>query len=723
MSKNIKLSALLIALGVSVFTLEAYNPRGNVSLNRILSQSSKKTNALKKGIVEIHDYNVIDEIVDDDNAFTHYPVIIELKENASQVLDDLEAVVFHSRNNLYLTCIPIENLDKLPREVRIDNFQISTLSVPNLDIARQLSQVDLVHHKMSIFDAIPFDSDHKVVTGICDAGFDPAHTVFKDCLKQWVIYDEFKAQRQLYHGYQTILNEAPESDDKTMTHATHVANILAGYNSETPYYGVAPATDFVCTTSKLTEVGICSGIEDIIEYAKQTGRPAVVNISAGSYLGPHDGKDLVGRYLSALAEDAVICFSAGNYGQRANCQSLDLDIYSSPVGCTICDTSWTGFTVSGGTDFWSRDDKAFEFRLVIWDTNKREYKYVTDWFGSKESEGEYYLDLEQTPWFTSGGVWLSWGTYESNNRFNVALEYDYTTEAQQTAGPWANFVLSYQVRKISDNTHVDIYADGIRSFLHNAFGLEGGVRANPDGSISNLACCPDVVAVGAWNSRTLFPDIETGTRDWGNPTMCIAPWSAYGTSGDGRKLPHFAAPGNALISALSSYYPSTDGTKSDGEHIAAEINGYLYFAEAGTSMASPFAAGVFALWLHEYPELNVHQLTDIAMKTAQSNFNDISDPRWGAGGIDALRGWNEVCELKKGNGVNNVCPDYVQRPSIMFQNGHFHVMWPGVNNFNLSISDISGKLINNQNLKKGGIYILQIEDAENGTEFVTKVVI
>ncbi len=108
------------------------------------------------------------------------------------------------------------------------------------------------------------------------------------------------------------------TDNPEEYHATHVCGILAGNGAGTPYSGIACDADIVVTVSTLTEVGLLAGVEDIIDYAKEVGKPAVINISVGSYTGPHDGSSLFSQYLDMCAEDAIIVLSFCNKGTHRN---------------------------------------------------------------------------------------------------------------------------------------------------------------------------------------------------------------------------------------------------------------------------------------------------------------------------------------------------------------------------------------------------------------------
>ena len=683
-------------------------PRGRVSLHRAMHQTAGPS---LKPLASTEDN-------DEDDAPTHYPMILEIKDggNAEKVLEELEAVVFHNRGALYLVSIPVENLDRLPRNTDIDDIQFCAPMSESLDKALPAACIDGVHQRLETLRKIEDSGLHSVVTGICDIGFDPRHEFFTNCLKRWVIYDEYHGVKAVYDGYDNITSTSPETDDYKKSHATHVAGILSGHAGGVPYYGASPSSDLVVTVSKLTEVGICGGIEDVLAYAKESGRRAVVNISAGSYLGPHDGTDLVGRYLTALADDgAVICFSAGNYGQRNNCQKFTLNIDDKPVGSGWCDMTWLGFNVSGGTDIWSSNSTPVEFRLVVWDQDSMEYKYVTEWMAGDGKEGEYYLDLEDTPWFTNGGVWCAWGTSAENGRWNAAFEYDYTSDAIKTGEVWARYAVAYQMKAVKDDTCVDVYADGIRSFLHG-FTIPDCKNGNSDGSVSNLASCPDVLAVGAWNTRNSLPDVVFGERSWNCVMDNIAPWSAFGTTYDGRRLPHFAAPGNPVISAMSTPHSLSEyAGEDDTAYTAFQHGDYKYFAAAGTSMSSPMAAGVASLWLEADGRLTVHDIREIAMSTANRNFTDISDPRWGAGAIDALAGLEEI---QKRLGVTD--PESAMKPIVKVFAGKIEAEWPGENNPALDIRALSGVATENRDLS-AGIYIVSVTSSVSGKRYVFKI--
>ena len=64
---------------------------------------------------------------------------------------------------------------------------------------------------------------------------------------------------------------------------------------------------------------------------------------------------------------------------------------------------------------------------------------------------------------------------------------------------------------------------------------------------------------------------------------------------------------------------------------------------SGTSMSSPFVAGVLALWLEAVPTLTMDRVKEIIRKTATHDEFTAKDPdKWGMGKINALAGLKEI---------------------------------------------------------------------------------
>lgn len=135
-------------------------------------------------------------------------------------------------------------------------------------------------------------------------------------------------RRHRHFGYVIRENIDGELAESNFAHGTHVMDIAAG-SGETP--GMAPAAELMFVqmppyaireSSELASANhLLDGIAYIFEQAGD--RPAVVNISYNSYIGPHDGTGLMEAGLDEflLRPNRAIVISAGNGGDQG-CHAL-----------------------------------------------------------------------------------------------------------------------------------------------------------------------------------------------------------------------------------------------------------------------------------------------------------------------------------------------------------------------------------------------------------------
>ncbi len=114
------------------------------------------------------------------------------------------------------------------------------------------------------------------------------------------------------------------------------------------------------------------------------------------------------------------------------------------------------------------------------------------------------------------------------------------------------------------------------------------------------------------------------------------PWHYITAPADGiNTLAIGAVDANNNVASFSSRGPSYDGRiKPDlvarGTSVySASVSGNSYSWASGTSMSSPIAAGVAAMLLSAYPELNNRQIRHILLETADSSGNPNNDRGYG----------------------------------------------------------------------------------------------
>lgn len=586
----------------------------------------------------------------DDSTPPYRPILLEIEETETLgQLKEMGVVIFNSRENILLACVPVDKVSEVLELPGVIGAEVTGEINATLDMARPYCFVDMVQNGGVGDISQGFDGDG-IVVGFSDIGFDAQHIAFKGRVSAIYDYNAAYGERRSAETPGEIA--AWTTDDPENFHATHVGNILGGNFRGNDYYGVATGAEMVATTSRLTDVGILAGLEDIISYAKARGKRAVINMSLGSHLGAHDGSSLVCRYLASCAQDAVICLSAANTGETSCYASANLDdtdkIYRVLVNSLA---TWNGFKVEGMTEFWSDTSSPFDFRIEIWDMNLRTTVFATEW-ATLQNPSLHVNAEDYQEWgeIMSGEAIAACGVSPTNQRYSASVMYDIeTTEpAANSDGRWSRYYVSLAFKSAEETpapVHVDIFADAIQSYIGKASN-ESSPDFSFDGSISELCTADGVISVGSVASRSVIPQLGHENRDLGFPTDVIAGTSAYSDVYTIPRLPHFSAPGKYVVSAMSG--PFLSNSDELGDYLCAEtiVDGKSYYwaAQSGTSMASPLVAGIMAQWLQANPALSTGELIEIGQKTARTDFADIGNPRWGAGCIDAAAGIESILQ-------------------------------------------------------------------------------
>ena len=633
-------------------------------------------------------------------AESFIPVIIELNVEATAApLEALGVRILRHRENFLLAYVPSAVADEVVRLSGIKDITLDKGSVINLSKARAFSRVDEIHAGYNLPHGY---SGRGVVVGICDIGFDPSHPTFDSRIKRLVCYREEEGARDLYDSPEEI--SAFVTDNQDNWHATHVAGILAGADDSAGLRGVAPEADIVVTLSTLTNVGLLAGAEDIIEYARSVGKPAVINMSVGSYVGPHDGSTLFNAYLDLLGREALVCLSAGNEGAHENALDATFSDAFPSTGVQIVGTDWVFFKHEGGlVDVWSTDDAPVEICLGIWDEDLRQPVYrlpfrVLDeniWGITSEGEDDVLTyDAEFASKFV-GRIYATAGVDSRNGRWNATFRFDTETSIKSSNGGWSRYRPWLEFRG-EKGRRVLVFADGLDTSLQ--YKLDGKtVRATTDWSVSDLACGENLLCVGMYTTSAQTVMLDGRVVDY--PKLSVGTVnraSGYGTLLDGRVLPTVCAPGSMIVSACSNPYLEANSDFADLAEKSVTSDGTWYWApNGGTSMSSPFTAGVLALWLEANPDLTISDVKNILSRTNIRQYDDAENPRNGLGWLNAVDGLRLALDP---NGLENITTD---RPRIEYRSGTLTVVNPTDAPICVEIFNLSGMSVKSFNAPAG----------------------
>lgn len=537
-----------------------------------------------------------------------------------------------------------------------------------------------------------------ILCGIFDTGLDPNHCNFLDCngesrVKAVWNYMSNDGSARAYLNPDAIGRFA--TDRSNETHGTHTLGIMAGsYNGNVgrvatinddnrvsvssafkkianPYYGMAPEADIAIGCGTLYDANILAGVQKIISLAEELGKPAVVNLSLGGNIGPHDGTDNTSRALAKLGEKAVIFIAAGNEGEDKI--SIDHVLGGPAQFATLLDA--TG-NYSGYIDIWSNSSATFTFIPVVQDLKTgatTEICQINNGEGTVKvantgvTATDYTNAVFDKAFTTSSMLVTRSKNTTTNNRYNVRVNVSVRINST-TNKDGANYALGFKIvgdkgQHIQLTSKVDGGSGGT-VFLSD-MGQQGFISGSTDFTISSMACGENVVCVGAWNGRYIWPVVGGGALYWtgeGYDVGAPAPYSSYGVLADGRSLPDLVAPGTAVISSISTPYMKhlqsqygeafstyVSNTQSAEQTVNGRVN--YWDSEQGTSMATPAVAGGVALWLQAKPTLNVDEVKEIIRKT--STKDDLCPGSYpaakvGAGKFNALDGLKTILGLPLG---------------------------------------------------------------------------
>lgn len=587
-----------------------------------------------------------------------------------------------------------EQIERLSQQPGVSYIQLTAAPAQMLDKARQETGVDAIHDGTTL--SKPF-TGKGVVVGIVDAGFDYTHSAFRNpsdgTLRIRRVWEQ-KGSQQLEgakapdkYGYGIELNTpeliaASQGDTDANSHGTHVAGIATGSDDykEGAYEGVAPDADIVLVALDLdncSSADIGNAVQYVFDYADEVGRPCVVNLSLGNHEGPHDGTSTFDQLADRLqGSGRLIVGAAGNH--RTDKFHIDHTFASAsdqPLRTFVKYKVGPSTSKTGGTvEIWG--EKGTEFTVDIAAYNTFSHKDassttvypaegVTEATFDRYASGSWLIASEVSPLNGKPHVVLT--SALTNLRVNHSIALTITPKGAGRVNVWA------------DNTYLGLESQDQEGF------------SAPDALSSTLAeiggTAQRILSVASYTTRNEYTTNTTsGTLE--ETLGDISSFSSYGPTADGRMKPEVAAPGCFIISALSTNDASGTQMYADWYDKFDRTNIYGYMQ--GTSMSSPFVAGVVAMWLEAYPQLSPEELKQIVEKTSRRDSFTASAPdsNWGYGKINPLGGLEECLQLAA-SGCETIDMPFCGEVSV--RGGSVVISLPQAASFSVSLESLSGQ--------------------------------
>lgn len=576
---------------------------------------------------------------------------IYLTENAGTETLVQQGVEISTRAGDLITAqIPVDVIESVAALPEVKYVQMGTPVQKRMDKARAASGVDKVQAGTPPLAAPYFGKD--IVIGIIDNGFEYGHPNFystdHSALRIKKVWDqnafEGNIPSKFSYGAEYTQQESILAAiyDAAASHGTHVAGIATGADRSAAnnYYGVAGESEIVLVAQAGSSTNVADGIKYIFDYADSVGKPCVINLSLGSYIGPHDGTSAFDVLTDQLqGKGRLLVGSAGNEAGKKIHISKTFNATDSIF------KTFLKFKDNVGCDIWGEAGKDFKIQLCIYDTLTLDTFYISPEYSTTDVNSETRLNLTApTGKVIRGSFYISTGNDPQNNKPN-AFFYSALTAMPE------KYCLGLSVK--ATDGRINAWTDeSLCSFTNRSHAAwSDGDDLYTIGEIGGTG--KQIITVGAYVSNTTYTNLNNENQATSETLNTLASFSSTGPTIDGRMKPEITAPGSIIASSVSSY-----DTANPTERVkSTEINGktYYYGMMQGTSMAAPYVTGVLATWLQANPTLTPDEIKAILQKTAindsfTGNLLPNGNSSWGYGKIDAYAGIVEA--IKQSTAIN-----------------------------------------------------------------------
>ena len=584
------------------------------------------------------------------------PLLVESPEDLSEAVHNIGGRIRMQLSNYYSVEIPANQVLNFMGQNMIEQINFSTAPAKILnDSMRINNNIDSLQYFSKRFPST--HSGKGVIMGIIDSGIDFNHPDFKDSTgntrilhiwDQTVPTNPARAPQPYNYGVEwdsTDINSGVcthEDPPSEFGHGTLVAGAASGNALATGnYMGAAPASDLIVVASDFNRINWLQSVAEAVDYifkkAEHHGKPCVINISAGTYAGSHDGKDIAAQIIDQLIKNKngrTVVAAAGNAGQ-----------IKFHLGYTV--TSDTNFT------WFEHENSLFGTGGIFFElfADTADFKNVFFGFGADKVQGGYRL-MGHTPFknIQSSLNQLSLDTLRNNQGIQLATIKTFAEEN--------NGVYSMEVAIFPDSSHYKyrFSTTGNGKFdIWSSYALMGssdmvsnnlpGISQYPamtfykppdtlKSMVSSFTCLSSVITVANYTNRSSYPSIS-GTTNMGATVGEISANSSLGPTRNGGLKPDIAAPGDVMISASKLSFIQ--------QLIASEpskiSNDSMHMRNGGTSMAAPGVAGILALYFEKCPNASYLEMKNALINSAKKDFYTPSNfsNKWGHGKADAFK--------------------------------------------------------------------------------------
>lgn len=567
--------------------------------------------------------------------------------------------------DLVLARLPLARIASLAASPGVRSMSLAREWSPAIDSSRIRSRVRDVH--LGGGGALPQAYlGTGVAVGVLDSGLDYTHPDFRTSATDSRLLGLFDFSQgangaECRPGQLDSLTCPQVDGTGGHGHGTHVTGIAAGNGRLNPaYLGMAPQADLLFvkgmrdpqSAGGFQDADVVQGVAWMMNKALAAGKPIAVNLSLGGQLGAHDGTSLQEQLLDRFTGPGrIIVAAAGNSGGEPIHVSYAVQgtDYNSALESLLLMTSPVA-----AMDLWAPAGSNISVGVVAYDPSD----LGTPLFVSPAAApGQLVQVTASASGFTLGDVTIDARTTAdpNNGARNVLIAI------QPAAGGIDPSTIPWSIYTHGSGTF-DMWVFTGSFFFPPGFpqGLPPWFRGGDDDKTIGIpGTARRIVCVGSHVTKTQWTDVDDTVRFQPGATLdLVSRFSSHGPSRDGRVLPNLTAPGEAIVSALSSGFPAPR---------PFIVQGGGYQEQQGTSQAAPHITGIAALMLQRDPALTPENVRAILQQTAIPAGTGNPNNVYGRGRVQALAAVQATpdpfnCTVTLANGQTVGCDEAANLP-------------------------------------------------------------
>lgn len=636
-----------------------------VCFTTVYAQQAKVNFALKYAL----------EKESDKNALFSMFVMGDVTKISREVIK-LKGEVVRSVNNIVQVKLPNAVIEEFSKNEYVQSIPYSfSKGQPLCDTMTIHNNVTPIHNGVS--PLLQGYTGKGVVFGVIDTGNDIVHPDFKDTLGNTRIYRIWdQVTGQTWDSASINNGTCTHVDHHANSHGTAVSAIASGNGLALgKFAGVAPEATIVVVASDFTVSNWLPTLVDAVDYiykvADSLNMPCVINVSAGTYFGSHDGTD-----PAALLIDSIVNFKSG---RALVCSGGNAGFFNWHVEQTVSsDTSfsWLKYNPSSALGFGS-------VFYEVW-SDTADFNNVDYAFGANLPLGSF-AERGRTPFFN---IQNRLGTFFDTirNGSNVLAIVETYGELQGD-----KYLLQVLLNEPDSNTYnfsmlstgsgqydfwsttllgtSDIVQSGLPTVAQYPPMAFYTLPDSAKTTVSSFSCSPSILTVANFVNRKTYIDVDSIERVKPETPGQKAVTSSVGPDRRGNIKPDIGATGDYTLAANSA--ATITSNLGAGPINRAKIAlGGMHRYNGGTSMSSPVVAGVVALYFQKCPNASMVEVKSAIIGTAKQDVftGVVPNSVFGYGKVDAFAALNNsnynvnigidrvVCD---GDSVQVISPPYL----------------------------------------------------------------